>query len=83
MDADGVYRGVPSVGACKWLPDYGVGVATEVDVADALRPLYVLRRAINSLLGLLIVSAGAICFSMVVVARRAAEWRRPNGPSNN
>ena len=46
------YRGVPSIGAWKWLPEQGYGVATEVDVADAFRPLYVLRTAIRTLLGL-------------------------------
>lgn len=69
MSAYGDYRGVPSVGAWKWLPEHDFGVLTEVDVADAFRPLYVLRRAIWSLLGLLVLSAGAIFFAMIVVAR--------------
>jgi serine/threonine protein kinase len=64
------YRGVPSVGAWKWLPEYSFGVATEVDVADAYRPLYVLRKAIWGLFGLLVLSAGGILASMVVVARQ-------------
>ncbi len=62
------YRGVPSVGACKWLSKYGFGVATEVDVADAFRPLYVLRRAIWGLFGLLVLSAGGILTSMAVIS---------------
>ncbi len=70
MDAYRDYRGVPSVGACRWLTDFGVGIATEVDVADAFRPLYVLRRAISALLGLLIISAVTILFFMIVVARQ-------------
>ena len=70
MSAYGDYRGVPSVGAWKWLPVHDVGVLTEVDVADAFRPLYVLRRAIWGLLGLLVLSAGAILSSMIVVARQ-------------
>jgi hypothetical protein len=36
MEPYGDYRGVPSVGACQWLPEQGFGVATEVDVADAV-----------------------------------------------
>jgi hypothetical protein len=64
------YRGVPSVGAWKWLPEQGFGVATEVDVADALRPLYVLRTAIRTLLGLLVLSALGILGFMVIVARQ-------------
>jgi hypothetical protein len=64
------YRGVPSVGAWKWLPEYDFGVVTEVDVADAYKPLYVLRKAIWGLFGLLVLSAFGILASMVVVARQ-------------
>jgi hypothetical protein len=70
MEPYGDYRGVPSVGACQWLPEYDMAVATEVDVADAFRPLYVLRRAIWGLLGLLLLSAGGIFAFTVVVARQ-------------
>ena len=70
MEPYGDYRGVPSVGASQWLPEYGFGVATEVDVADAFRPLYVLRKAIWGLFGLLVLSALAIYFAMLVVARQ-------------
>jgi hypothetical protein len=66
----GDYRGVPSIGAYHWLPEYGFGVATEVDVADAFRPLYVLRRAIWALLGLLLVCAVGIMAFTVVAARQ-------------
>lgn len=64
------YRGVLSVGACQWLNQHGFGVATEVDVADAFRPLYVLRRAIWALMALLVLSGGAILAFMIVVARQ-------------
>jgi eukaryotic-like serine/threonine-protein kinase len=70
------YRGVPSVGACQWLPEYGFGVATEVDVADAFRPLYVLRRAIWGLFGLLVLSAGGVYGAMLVVARQRRRAER-------
>jgi hypothetical protein len=70
MEAYRDYRGVPSVGACQWLPERGFGIATEVDVADAFQPLYFLRRAIWGLLGLLVLSAGAILFFMIIVARQ-------------
>ena len=39
-----VYRGVPVIGAWRWLPAYGLGVATEIDAAEAYRPLTILRR---------------------------------------
>ena len=37
------YRGVPVVGAWKWLPEDDIGVVTEVDYAEAFRPLTILR----------------------------------------
>jgi serine/threonine protein kinase len=61
---------VPSVGAWTWLPECGFAVVTEVDVADAFRPLYVLRWAYRGLLGLLGLSAVGIMLCMVVVARQ-------------
>ena len=55
VDVDGYrdYRGVRVVGAWKWLPRENIGIATEVDVAEAFRPLYALRRAFGVLAGLL------------------------------
>jgi hypothetical protein len=70
MDAYGDYRGVPSVGAYQWLPEFGFGVATEVDVVDVFQPLYVLRNAFWCLTGLLLASAGGMLLCMVVVARQ-------------
>jgi hypothetical protein len=67
------YRGVPSVGAWQWLPEYDFGVATEVDTAEAYRPLYILRKTFWGLLGLLALSAVAIFGCMVVVARKQRE----------
>jgi hypothetical protein len=70
MEPYGDYRGVPSVGACQWLPEQGFGVATEVDVADAFKPLYVLRTAIWGLFTLLLLSALGLFAFMLVVARQ-------------
>jgi hypothetical protein len=69
------YRGVPVVGAWTWLPNYGMGVATEVEVAEAYRSLYILRRAFWSLFALLATSSVLILFFTMVVARveRAAQ----------
>jgi hypothetical protein len=77
MDVTGYrnYRGVPVVGAWTWLPNYGLGVATEVEVTEAYRSLYILRRAFWSLFALLAASSVLILFFTVVVARveRAAQ----------
>jgi serine/threonine protein kinase len=64
------YRGVPSVGAWSWLPEYEMGVAAKVDAAEAFRPLYVLRNVFWGLLGLLVVSAVGILAFMVYAARQ-------------
>ncbi len=37
------YRGVPIVGAACWLPQFGFGVATQIDAEEAYRPLRVLQ----------------------------------------
>jgi serine/threonine protein kinase len=63
------YRGVPVVGAWTWLKDYEMGVATEMDVAEAYRSLYILRRAFWSLFGLLGASSVLILLFTLAVAR--------------
>ena len=47
------YRGVPVVGAWRWLPEQEFGVVTKIDAAEAFRPLRVLRWIIFTLVGLL------------------------------
>ena len=69
------YRGVPSVGAWSWLPEYEFGVAAKADAAEVFRPLYVLRNVFWGLLALLVLSAAGIFAFMVYAARqqRAAQ----------
>jgi serine/threonine protein kinase len=76
MEPYGDYRGVPSVGACRWLPEYGFGVATEVDVDDAFRPLTVLRRATWTLFGLLLLSAAGLLAFTTIIARQQRRMER-------
>lgn len=59
VDVDGYrdYRGVPVVGAWTFLKDMGIGVATEVDVAEAYAPLTTVRRAFWSLIALCVLGA--------------------------
>jgi eukaryotic-like serine/threonine-protein kinase len=63
------YRGVPSVAAWTWLPEYGLGVAVKGDVVEAFQTLSVVRRSFYALLGLLVLSAAGIFVYMVVAAR--------------
>ncbi len=80
------YRGVEVVGAWTWLPEYGMGVATEISAAEAFQTLRILRQAFYVLFGMLIVSgAGIVVFTLVVDRlqrrlRRAALAERRLGP---
>lgn len=63
------YRGVAVVGAWDWLPNYGMGVITEIEYDEAFRPLTILRRVYYSLFGLLSASCVGLFVFMMVVAR--------------
>lgn len=78
VDVEGYrdYRGVPVIGAWMWLQEYDFGIATEVDVAEAYRPLYILRRVFWGLFALLAASAVAIFVYSVVVARLHEKARK-------
>lgn len=67
------YRGVRSVGAWRWLPKYNLGIITEMDYAEAFRPLTILRWVFFSIFGLLILSSIAIFIFTIVVARLRRE----------
>jgi tRNA A-37 threonylcarbamoyl transferase component Bud32 len=77
-NADGYrdYRGVPVVGAWRWLDEYDFGVATEMDVAEAFRPLHILRRAFWALMGLLVLSAVVIFLGSFLIARQQRALRK-------
>jgi len=78
VDVDGYrdYRGVPVIGAWTWLEEYGFGVATEVDVAEAYRPLNILRYTFWGLFALLAASAVAIGVFTAIVSRLNRTARR-------
>ncbi len=63
------YRGVPVVGAWTWLDEYNVGVVTEVDYAEAYRPLTILRWVFGTLYVLLLASSVAIFVFTLIVAK--------------
>ena len=46
------YRGVPVVGVWQWLPEYGFGMTTQMDIAEAYVPVRVLRNALLSVFAL-------------------------------
>lgn len=70
------YRGVPVVGAWTWLKEYDFGVATEMDAAEAFRPLQILRGVFFSMFGLLIAASIAIYLYSQRAARLTQEARK-------
>jgi len=70
------YRGLTVVGAWAWLPEYGMGVATEVGADEAFQTLYIVRRGFTVLFFLLIASGAAILAFTLVVERLQASLRK-------
>lgn len=70
------YRGVEVVGAWTWLPHFEIGIATEVDYAQAFEPLTILQRTFWILFILLGLCAIAIFGFTLVVARLRREAQR-------
>ncbi len=70
------YRGSPSFGAFTWLPEYQMGIITEVDTAEAYHPLTILKRSFYALYALLGISALAIFIFTLVVARLQRQARK-------
>jgi hypothetical protein len=70
------YRGVPTVGAWRWLPKYGFGVGTKLDAREAYRPLRLVRSVFLILFLLLVVASLVILlfsFLQVIWRRRLTE----------
>ena len=77
-DPDGYrdYRGVPTVGAWAWLPEYDFGVVTEMDRREAFAPVVVLRRAFWGLMALLGLAAAGMFAAMLFIARQQKALQR-------
>ncbi len=64
------YRGVPAYGAWLWDDKLGLGLATEIDEAEALGPYYVTRAVILSVLGITVLLAlGSLAFAVLIEER--------------
>lgn len=70
------YRGEMAVGAWTWLEEYKLGLITEIEAAEAFRPLTILQSTFYALFGLLAVSAVAIFVFTLVVARLQRQARK-------
>jgi len=62
------YRGVPVLGAWTWVPELGLGIASEIEVAEAYEGLDLLRTQFAIIVGVLAVAAiGMLLYSAVVL----------------
>ena len=64
------------MGAWNWLSDYNIGVATEIDHAEAYRPLTILQWTFWGLFTLLVASSVAIFVFTIIVARMQREAQK-------
>ena len=69
------YRGVPVIGAWRWLPQLGIGVVTQIDAAEAFQSLRVLQFIFIALF-LLLVLCAVVLF---VFSYANLTWRRKLG----
>jgi len=66
-------RGVQVVGAWRWLEDLGLGVAIEIEAAEAYAPLRYLRTAFGVVFGALVLAVAAALYSGLSVLRLRGE----------
>ena len=78
VDVEGYpdYRGVPVVGAWTWLPEYEIGVATEVDYAEAFRPLTIVQWMFTGIYILLGISSVAIFIFTLILSKMRREAQK-------
>jgi len=63
------YRGIPVLGAWAWLPDFDLGLISEVDVSEAFGPLRIMRMGFLFIFALLTFGAAAIYILMRLANR--------------
>ena len=64
------YRGVPVLGAWQWDFELGMGLTTEIDVAEALATYYTMRMTVLGILGItLFLFVGATLFILTLGER--------------
>jgi serine/threonine protein kinase len=70
------YRGVPVVGAWTWLPDFGIGLISEVSKSEAYADLSVIRRAFWILIAGLALGALGVVLATSRVRKLEKEVKR-------
>jgi serine/threonine-protein kinase len=72
-------RGIAVIGAWRWLDDYGLGVAIEVEKDEAYAPLRYLQLAFGAVFGALVIAVAAAlgaAYSVIRLRRQMGEGRR-------
>jgi hypothetical protein len=67
------HRGVEVIGAWRWLPDYAMGVAIEIEAGEAYAPLHYLNVAFGVVFGALVIAVLAAAASALSVIRLRRE----------
>ena len=71
------YRGVPVYGAWLWDRDLGIGLAMELDAAEALSTYYTTRTVVMALLGVTVLLAlGSLMFAVLIDERANRALKR-------
>jgi CheY-like chemotaxis protein len=73
------YRGVRTYGACLWDNQLKIGLASEIDEADALGPFYTIRTVILTVLGITaLLALGSLLFTVVIEERAGRALQKSN-----
>jgi PAS domain S-box-containing protein len=65
------YRGVPVIGTWSWLDRMGIGLATEIDLSEALEPYHAMRKLVLGALGGIVFIALLLTVLTVLLGERA------------
>jgi polar amino acid transport system substrate-binding protein len=66
------YRGVPVFGAWLWNTDMGLGLATEIDVAEALSSYRQIRRTVFGILGFTLLLSVSVVLLVLILGERTS-----------
>jgi serine/threonine-protein kinase len=74
------HRGAQVIGASRWLPEYGMGIALEMEAGEAYAPLRYLNIAFGVVFGALVIAVFVALSSAWSVIRLRTESGRRLGP---
>jgi polar amino acid transport system substrate-binding protein len=66
------YRGVPVFGAWLWNTDLGLGLATEIDVAEAMSNYYQIRWTVFGILGFTLLLSVSVVLLVLILGERTS-----------